>query len=213
VKPPFAALVAGLEKSIPAPKPVSLPKLGDWTPTELGPPVQIPSVALDGTGVFTIKAGGTDLWNNSDSGIFIHQLIEGDCEVVARVASLSRTDAATKAGVTIRENPKADARNVALVVTAGGGVSGIRQQLRPKANTPTVEVKAQGGPPQWLKLVRKGDAITGSRSADGQTWTEIATQKLDGLPRKIYVGLVVSAHSSSATTTAKIDQAKVTPLP
>ncbi len=207
LKGPFPQQTAALEKKVPPPKPIALPKLGDWSQTELSTPDIVPTATLDSSGVFVIKAGGSDLWANSDSGLFIHRLIEGDCELVARVISVSKADPSSKAGVMVRDSLKADARNVAVVLHASGDVS---LQHRLKAAALTAGVKAPGAAPLWLKLVRRGDLITGSRSADGQTWTEIGRQKLDQLPTGIYVGLAVSAHSTSATT-AKIDRVTTAP--
>lgn len=205
---PFKQMTAELEKKVPPPKPVSLPKLGEWSQSEFGAPDVLPVVTRDPAGAFLIKAGGTDLWNNTDNGHFIYRLIQGDCELVARVASLSKTGLATKAGIMMRDSLKWEARNVALVAMSGGGLS---QQVRPKAANPTTNVKAPGNLPHWLKLVRKGDTITGFRSADGKTWTEVAKQKLDGLPAGIYVGLAISANTANTAATAKIDNVNVAP--
>ena len=43
-------------------------------------------------GVFTINAGGTDIWNTSDQFRFIYQEISGDGEIMARVDSLTTAD-------------------------------------------------------------------------------------------------------------------------
>ena len=207
LKGPFPPQAAELEKKVPPPKPVSLPKLGEWTQTELGTPDTTPAASLDGTGLFTIKAGGSDLGGNTDGGLFIYRQMQGDCELVAHVISLGKADPASKAGVMVRDSLKADARNVAVLVVGGGGLT---QQHRPKAAAPTTGVKAPGAAPHWLKLVRSGEVLTGFRSPDGQNWTQIAAQKLNQLPATIYVGLAVSAHSTGATT-AKIDHVTVTP--
>lgn len=206
VKGPFKKMAADLEKSVPTPKPISLPKLGEWSQAEFGAPDVLPSATRSPAGEFTIKAGGADLWNNSDSGLFVYRFVEGDCEFVARVGSVSKADPTSKAGLMMRDSLKGDARNVALLVLASGGV---HQQQRSKAANPTIEVKAPGSAPHWLKLVRKGDAITGFRSTDGQNWTEVTMQKLEKLPASIYLGLAVSAHSNSTATTVKIDNVTV----
>lgn len=207
LKGPFKQMTAELEKKIPPPKPVSLPKLGEWSQAEFGVPDVLPSVTRDPNGAFSIKAGGTDIFNNTDNGHFIYRLIEGDGELVARVESLSKTAAGTKAGLLMRDSLKPDARNVAVMVLANGG---LQQQHRAKAASPTSSTKAPGAPPHWLKLVRKGDAITGFRSTDGQKWTEISTQKIEKLPVSIYVGLAVASNSATAAT-AKIDNVSVAP--
>ncbi len=213
IKGPFAPLAAEAEKTVPPPKPVSLPKLGEWTQSEFGAPDVVPSSSLDKSGVFTIKAGGADIFGNADSGLFINRAVDGDFELVAHVASVTKTDASSKAGLMVRETLKADARNIAIVATPSNGIT---QQQRARANNATVSVKSQDklqGLPVWLKLVRKGDAITGFHSADGQSWTEVATHKLEKLPASAYVGLAISAHSSSVATTVKIDSVVVTPAP
>jgi serine/threonine protein kinase len=210
IKGPLASLAEEFAKTVPTPKPVALPKLGEWSQAELGTPEILPSASVDAAGAFTIKAGGADLWGNADSGLFIQRALEGDGEIVAHVASLSKSDPGAKAGVMLRESLKADARNVAVVVQAGGGIS---QQSRVKNGNATSAEKANGGAPYWLKLVRKGDEITGFRSADNQMWSQIAVQYLEKLPARVYIGLVISAHSGSTTTTANIDSVTLHPRP
>jgi hypothetical protein len=212
MKGPFVTRAAQLEKTIPPPKPVSLPKLGDWTPVEFGTPDVLPEATTGGSGGFTIKAGGADLWNNADNGLFIYRMVSGDFELVANVASLTKADASTKAALMIRESVKADSRNVAMVVTPANGTS---QQQRTKPGAPTTSVKAPkaGGSPRWLKLVRKGDEITGFHSADGQTWTAVTTNKLEKLPASTAVGIAVASHSGSTATTVKVDSVLLTPVP
>jgi hypothetical protein len=209
LKGPFSTLAAQLEKGVPTPKPIVLPRLGDWSQTELGAPDFIPTTSMDATGAFTIKAGGADLWGEADSGLFIYRIMEGDCELVARVISLAPADPAAKVGLMIRESVKSDSRNVAVVLLAGGGVS---QQLRANSGGATTNTKLDARAPQWLKLVRKGDTITAFNSAEKQDWKQVGTQRLSGLPGSIYLGLAISAHSSSGSATAKVDSLTVTPV-
>lgn len=212
LKGPFITFAAQLEKTIPAPKPVSLPKLGEWSQVEFGAPEILPQATADGSGGFTIKAGGTDLWNNADNGLFIHRMVSGDFEFVAHVASTTKSDPATKVALMVRESAKADSRNVAIVTTPGNGTT---QQLRPKTGALTTSMKAPnaGGPPRWLKLVRKGDEITGFHSADGQSWTAVTTNKLEKLPPGAAVGIAVASHSPSTAATVKVDSVLLTTAP
>ena len=48
--------------------------------------------------------GGADIWDTSDQFQFVYQPLQGDVEVIARVASLQYADAWSKAGVMIRES-------------------------------------------------------------------------------------------------------------
>lgn len=206
LKGPFKPMVAELVKKVPPLKPFSLAKLGEWSQVEFGQPDVVPDVTRDAAGAFDLNAGGNDLGNNADNGHFIYRPLQGDGELVARLESMSKPDPAAKVGVMMRESLKADGRNVALVAIASGGLS---QQVRAKAGSPTTTFKAPGALPQWLKLVRKGNTITGFRSADGQAWTQIKAQKFETLPANIFVGLAASAHSSTAAVNAKIDNVSV----
>ena len=208
LKGPLVPLAAQLEKTIPPPKAVNLPKLGAWSQTELGTPNVVPDSAVDPAGVFTVRAGGTDLWGSYDSGLFIQQALKGDGEIVARVVSATKTDPLTKAGVMIRETLRSDSRNVALVALAGGGLS---QQVRPTGAGQTTQTRANGGTSFWLKLTRNGDDITGAVSPDGTTWKVVATSKLSKLPANVFVGLAVASHSATQAATARFDNVKLEP--
>jgi ABC-type transport system involved in multi-copper enzyme maturation permease subunit len=47
--------------------------------------------------------------------------------------------------------------------------------------------------PQWLRLARAGDTITGYASPDGTTWSEIGRVRLAGLPDTVQIGLFVAS--------------------
>ena len=216
IKGGLSSAVADLERSLPKPKPIALPKLGEWSQVEFGPPDPVPSASLDPRGVFTIKTAGNDLGGSADHGYFVYRAIKGDFELSAHFISLAKIDSTTKAALMIRDTLKPDARDVAVVATPQGGVT---QQLRGKANAPSGSTPAPGGVnapagvPVWLKITRKGDVITGYCSADGKAWTEIRQQKLENLPTSVFAGIAVAAHSSTKQTTAKIDNVALTPQP
>ena len=44
-------------------------------------------------GTFTVVGGGADIWDTSDQFQFVYQPLQGDVEVIARVASLQHADA------------------------------------------------------------------------------------------------------------------------
>jgi len=54
--------------------------------------------------------------------------------------------------------------------------------------------------PQWLRLSRSGDTLTGYESADGHSWTKIGVATLSGLPASVPVGLFVASPDHDATT-------------
>ncbi len=58
-----------------------------WTSRDLGSPALAGSASAAG-GTFTVAAGGIDIWGTSDQFHFVYQPLQGDVEVIARIASL-----------------------------------------------------------------------------------------------------------------------------
>ena len=57
---------------------------------DIGEPAQVGSGYSCAPGTLEVRAGGVDIWNNTDSFHFTHQERRGDFDVCVRVASLGR---------------------------------------------------------------------------------------------------------------------------
>jgi hypothetical protein len=111
-----------------------------------------------------------------------------------------------KAGLLVRQSLKQGTPYAAVMLT---GDHGVRMQ-----HNFTHDVA--GGPhngPQWLRLTRSGDTITGDESDDGKTWTQVSTVKLTGLPETVEIGLFATSPGALwemakafAQATATFDQ-------
>src|SRR5579862_8854033 len=77
------------------------------------------------------------------------------------------------------------------MMTTGG--NGVRMQYDYThdiaGNTGTVSATS----PQWLRLTRSGDTVTGYDSTDGSHWTQIGTATLPGLPATVQAGLLATS--------------------
>jgi hypothetical protein len=176
-------------------------------------PCPAPLVGPDGTAV-------------RDKYYFVHQPLKGNGSVTARVSDMTGQmrlpDAVpgvrnveegvvpwAKAGLLVRESLKQGTPYAAVMLT---GAHGVRMQHNFTHDMP-------GGPhkgPQWLRLTRSGDTLTGYESADGKTWTEVGTVKLTGLPETVEIGLFVTSPGvlwemakAFAQATATFDQIKL----
>ena len=58
--------------------------------------------------------------------------------------------------------------------------------------------------PTWVKLVRHGNTITASQSANGASWTTIGSASIP-MSGTIQIGLAVSSHVNSQIWKAKFD--------
>lgn len=186
--------------------------VGEWLAGDVGRCSPAGSTALDATkGVFTIKASGADIWGGEDAFHFVSQTVRGDFELVARVVGITQANEWSKAGVMLRETTAANSRNVNVVATAA---KRLAYQRRPDNGAQTTNVKFENVPqPRWLKLVRKGETVTGFESADGKAWTQVGTDTLAKLAPEVAVGLAVTSHADGTLTTATIDSVKLTKAP
>ncbi|MDR8413224.1 DUF1349 domain-containing protein [Nonomuraea sp. 3-1Str] len=176
-------------------------------------PCPAPLVGPDGTAV-------------RDKYYFVHQPLKGNGSLTARVSDMTGQirlpDAVpgvrnikegvvpwAKAGLLVRQSLKQGTPYAAVMLT---GEHGVRMQYNFTHDVP-------GGPhngPQWLRLTRSGDTITGYESDDGRTWTAIGAVKLTGLPETVEIGLFATSPGALwetarafAQATATFDQIKV----
>jgi ABC-2 family transporter protein len=142
----------------------------------------------------------------TDTFYFVHQPVGRDGSITVRVTSFHgsgplpqlptglapapRTEPWAKAGLIIKASTRPGSAYAAMIVT---GSHGVRMQYDfthdISGNAATVSPAA----PQWLRLTRSGDSVTGYDSVNGKQWTEIGTADLAGLPATAQAGLFVAS--------------------
>ncbi|MEO8255926.1 MAG: Ig-like domain-containing protein [Acidobacteriota bacterium] len=180
-----------------------------WSTSDIGAPA-VAGSASHSNGTFTVKAGGVDIWDASDQFRFVYQPLNGNGEITARVTGLTNTDAWAKAGVMVREDLTAGARNAMALVTPGSGLSFQRRVTAGGSNVSNWGIS--GAAPQWVRLVRAGSTFTAYRSTNGSTWTVMGTATI-AMKATVYVGLAATSHNASAATTVTLTNVSVTPRP
>ncbi|MBB4914885.1 hypothetical protein [Streptosporangium saharense] len=173
-------------------------------------PCPAPLVGPDGTAV-------------SDKYYFVHQTLKGNGGITARVSDMTGQirlpDAVpgvrnikegvvpwAKAGLLVRQSLEQGTPYAAVMLT---GDHGVRMQYNYVHDVP-------GGPhngPQWLRLTRSGDTVTGYESDDGKKWTVVGTARLAGLPETVEIGMFATSPGALwdmaqafAQATATFDQ-------
>jgi fibronectin type 3 domain-containing protein/regulation of enolase protein 1 (concanavalin A-like superfamily) len=178
---------------------------GGFTGRDIGNPAPAGSTTEVTAGRdYDIVAGGTDIAGLSDQFHFASRQVTGDFDVKVRVQSLVQRDLFTKAGLMVREDLTAGARNAMLSTTFSD--KGYRFTYRRTAAGGLTEAAGSGPvsfPNAWIRLKRVGDVITGYRSTDGSTWTQVASTTITGLAQTVYLGMAVTSHNTSASTTAQ----------
>jgi ABC-type transport system involved in multi-copper enzyme maturation permease subunit len=147
-------------------------------------------------------ATGPDGEAVTDAFYFVHRPLNGDGIITVRVTSLvnvaqqmpagatSSLQPWAKAGLIVTESTTPGSQYAAVMATAAHGVQMQYNFTHSVAGNPGTVSAAS---PQWLRLSRSGDTLTGYDSANGSSWTAIGTANLTGLPATVQAGLFVAS--------------------
>jgi hypothetical protein len=195
---------AGTPPPPPPPSPVALP--APWTTADIGAVSPAGSATHDG-GLWTVTGSGADIWGTADAFRFVSQPLDGDGEIVARVASIQNVEAWTKAGVMMRETTAAGSAHATMFASWQKGTAFQRRPATGNASVSTAGVNTAA--PYWVKMTRVGNVFTAFTSPDGLVWTQVGTETIP-MAGTIEVGLAVTSHRSGSLATATFDNVAAT---
>ncbi len=202
---------------------VTVPSLpAPWSISQINPFAGVApgSVIANGPSSFQVTgAGGAstggatgDLWTGvNDSFTYVSQPWSGDGVFTARVASFTSTDVSAKAGIIFRETTSAGSRYSAVyLIRNNGGSVHFQHKTATSGSTSNVNFfngsVTNRGIPEWIRLVRQGDAFGTFYSSDGVTWTELGTARLNVMGgASLSVGFCVVPRTGGATAVASFD--------
>ena len=147
--------------------------------------------------------------STTDTCHFEAQTLTGDFTVQTKLLKLVQNSTSAFGGLMIREGTAATARH-AFIGLNSSGISRFIKRTTAAGNASYVDVTGLVLP-QWLRLVRAGNAIAAYISADGITWTqEGTTTTYASLPASLQVGLAVSSGSTTTSAMTQFDDFKTT---
>jgi regulation of enolase protein 1 (concanavalin A-like superfamily) len=203
-------VATGGESATPPPPPPPPPAAelpAPWMHQDVGNVGIAGSASLDeASATFTMKGAGADVWGMADAFHFAYEPLSGDGTIIARVATLQNVHAWVKAGVMIRATTGPSSAHAFMIVSAG---KGLAFQRRVTAGGTTASTS--GGvwtAPCWIQLERRGDTFTAYSSSDGVAWTLVGSDIIP-MTTDVLVGLAVSSHTTSATSTVTFDNVLV----
>jgi len=141
--------------------------------------------------------------------------MSGDFTITARVASVQKVNAWTKAGLMVREGLSPGARHASFFATPSI-TKGTAFQFRDPENDISSHIAGPDlAPPVWLKLVRRGDTVTGYyRHNITDPWTTLQYKVFSfHLADSLDVGLAVSSHADGQLATAQFTDVVAEALP
>ena len=200
-KPPAAPKVIA-PRAIPSPS-GAVP--GPWREGDIGK-VGVRGAAREAAGTWTVAGSGEDIFGAADSFHFVWRPWHGDGQITARVVRYQRRDMWTKVGVMARATAAAGSKFADVLVTPD---KGAEMQWRTEAGGETQTTDQVPSPaPFWVRLVRKGDTLTGYASQDGRHWQPRGKATV-ALGEDILLGLCVTSHRNDAATEAVVDSVEV----
>jgi phosphatidylserine/phosphatidylglycerophosphate/cardiolipin synthase-like enzyme/regulation of enolase protein 1 (concanavalin A-like superfamily) len=170
-----------------------------WSHRDIGA-VAAAGTASYGSGTFTVKASGVDIWGTADEFHFAYRPMTGNGTIVARVSTVQNVSVWTKAGVMMRESLAAGSKQAAMFVSAAKGLAFQRRVATGGISTHTAGANRTA--PYWVKLTRSGNIFSAYTSPDGTSWTLVGSDTI-AMASTIYVGLATTSHvdGTVATTT------------
>ncbi|MBN1844723.1 MAG: DUF1349 domain-containing protein, partial [Sedimentisphaerales bacterium] len=184
-----------------------------WENADLGAP--LPGSASETSGVFTIIADGSDIWDGGDNGHYVYQYLEGDGEIQARCLGFTggtSTNGWRKAGVMIREDlTNSMSRHTFMAITPDNGMAWQGREFTNEVGGSCFNESGAGYSwPAWVRITRVGNTFAGYYSQDGATWTQQGTARTIAMATSAYIGLAVSSHDGANMTEVKFDHITVT---
>ena len=169
-------------------------------------------------GVITMSAAGADIFAAADEFTYAYKLLNGNGSLTVRIDSVENTNVWAKAGVMIRDNLGADAKNAMAYVTPDGRVGWQFRQLPVGTSDSTRSEPGAITLPHWVRLTREGNTITAAHSSDGIKWEPMVEAANPAEPSSlaipmntnIFIGLALTSHAAGVGCTAQFSSAATT---
>jgi hypothetical protein len=165
-----------------------------WIATDIGaPPTPGSARFVDADGRFKIRGSGS-IGGSSDSFHYVHQPLNGDGVITAKLSSARGSGADELIGLMIRQNLAADSPYVFI------GTSGMDDLILQSRGLPGTEsvtdrwtLSLPAAQELWIQLSREGESIYAFAQTDGVAWQLIATIPAAWAP-ELFFGMAVASE-------------------
>ena len=201
---------------------VAAPKwpAGNWKTAVVATDDAVHQAEADAANVgnmWSINAGGHDIWGEADQFMYVYKEISGDFDVAVTVNSLdvNHVNDWSKAGIMARQTT--DAGSINVYVACRGLDDLVTFQQRPATDAASSSERAApagAARPVTLRLTRTGDEFVPGWSLDGgATWE--ASVSADGVTpttpivldmgNSILLGIAVTSHTAGVMAGAEVE--------
>jgi len=157
--------------------------------------------------VYTLSAGGVNIWAKRDEFQFAYRKMKGDFIVQAQMEFVGTgTDPHRKGGIMARSALDFDAAYVDGALHGEGLVAMQYRKVKGNDTEQTQMPDAKGA--DVIQLERVGNTFIWSAAKFGEPFQEVKQENVD-LPEELYVGLFLSAHNVDVKETAIFHNVRV----
>jgi TolB protein len=152
--------------------------------------------------VYTLSAGGANIWAKRDEFQFAYRRMRGDFIVQAQVEFVGKgVDPHRKAGIMARTSiADFDSAYVDGVIH-GDGLTSLQYRKAKGEDTSQIEMTAAKGA-DVIQLERRGNTFIFSAARFGEPFEVVQFKEAAGVPEEAYVGLFLSSHNADVKETA-----------
>ncbi|MDA1190855.1 MAG: hypothetical protein O3A46_04115 [Candidatus Poribacteria bacterium] len=166
--------------------------------------------------MWTITAGGDDIWNAADQFTYVYKEVSGDVDAAIVVHSLELTNDWSKAGVMVRQTLEPGSVNVYAATRGANNLVTFQQRPVADAACSSRRLIQDGdyqGMPVGIRLMKSGDVFTGDYGNGGVNWSGNPMHN-DGTPTgaytvsftaPYYVGIAVTSHTAGVIAEAVVE--------
>ncbi|MBW3625313.1 MAG: carboxypeptidase regulatory-like domain-containing protein, partial [Armatimonadetes bacterium] len=183
-----------------------------WTDETIGANATPGSARVENNSL-VVEAGGRDIWGNADEGQFVSQKVTGDFVATVKVTSVPDTDNWSKVGIDVRASNAPGSIHAFPATSRNNGQTLMYRRATDGASARFANTGGVFSDPVWLRVERKGNAISGFWSKDGgATVHYLGTVELD-LPAEVLVALAATSHTPTTTGIATFQDFKIGGIP
>jgi hypothetical protein len=167
--------------------------------------------------MWSIKAGGHDIWGEADQFTFAYKTMSGDFDVTATVHSLDleHVNDWSKAGIMARQDLSPGSKNVMVAPRGLDDLVTFQWREAADGSSSSERVTPADAPrPVTIRLTRTGNEFMGGWSLDGgATWEANVTR--DGvtptppavveMTDPILLGIAVTSHTAGVIAAAEVE--------
>ena len=151
--------------------------------------------------VYTLSAGGVNIWAKRDEFQYAYRRMKGDFIVQARVEFVGKgVDPHRKAGIMVRKTLDHDSAYVDGVIH-GDGLTSLQYRKASGEDTAQIEMAAAKGA-DVIQLERRGNLFIFSAARFGEPLEVTEYKEAVDVPAEAFVGLFLSSHNAAVKETA-----------